>query len=120
MAPPRFINQADRAIAANRARLQERVPAGEPLAYLGSERGYWPLANPLLYYVERSLERPAPTAEEAVLRAATRRSRLLLCERERLPEVERLVPGSPAFVTGDGWAVVDLAARPPAAGPARP
>jgi 4-amino-4-deoxy-L-arabinose transferase-like glycosyltransferase len=110
VAPPRFISQADRAIAAHRELLRARIPREEPLAYLGTERGYWPLANPLLYYAERLLERPAPTAEEAVLRSTTRRSRLLLCDRELLPAVAPLVPGARTVVAGAGWVVLDLSA----------
>jgi 4-amino-4-deoxy-L-arabinose transferase-like glycosyltransferase len=118
IAPPRFLNQADPAIAAHRRLLQERIPPDEPLTYAGSERGYWPLANPVLYYVERSLERPAPTAEEAVIRAATRRSRLLLCDRDMLATIGGLAPGARTVVAGGAWVVLDLSGSdPPAAGP---
>jgi hypothetical protein len=111
VAPPSFITQADRAIAAHRELLQARVPRDEPLAYLGPAREYWPLANPLLYYVERLLEPPAPTPEEAVLRATTRRSRLLLCDRGMLPAVGALAPGARTVVAGTKWVVLDLSAR---------
>jgi 4-amino-4-deoxy-L-arabinose transferase-like glycosyltransferase len=112
LAPPSFINQADPAIAAHRELLQARIPREEPLAYLGPERGYWPLANPFLYYVERTVEPGAPSSEEAVIRATTRRSRLLLCDRAMRPAVERLAPGARALVEGTTWVVLDLSAPP--------
>jgi len=108
IAPPRFLNQADPALAANRELLQSRIPRDEPLTYVGPEREYWPLANPLLYYVERLLERPAPTPEEGILRAATRRSRLLLCDRGRLPVVTALTPQARTVFGGAKWVVLDL------------
>ncbi len=117
IAPPRFLNQADPAIAAHREFLQARIPGDEPLTYLGPEREYWPLANPLLYYVERLLEQPAPTPEEALIRSATRRSRLLLCDREQLPAVGALAPGAQTVVAGAKWVVLDLSPRGPAPRP---
>ncbi len=110
VAPPRFLNQADRAIAAHRDLLRSRIPRGEPLTYVGPEREYWPLANPMLYYVERMVEPPAPTPEEALTRAATRTSHLLLCDRERLPAVLALAPGARAVCEGGKWVVLDVTA----------
>ncbi|MGH7731620.1 MAG: ArnT family glycosyltransferase [Candidatus Eiseniibacteriota bacterium] len=117
IAPPGFVNQADPAIAAHRALLQGRIPADEPLTYLGPAREYWPLANPFLYYVERRVEPAAPTAEEAVLRAATRRSRLLLCDRGGLAAVAALIPGARPVVEGTRWVVLDLSRPAPAGAP---
>ena len=113
IAPPRFLNQADPALAAHRALLRARIPGDEPLTYLGPGREYWPLANPLLYYVERTLERPAPTPEEAVIRSVTRRSRLLLCDREMLPAVGPLAPGARTAIAGGKWVVLDLSPPSP-------
>jgi 4-amino-4-deoxy-L-arabinose transferase-like glycosyltransferase len=108
-APPRFINQADPAFRAHRAILQARIPRDEPLTYLGSERGYWPKANPLMYYGERYLEHPAQTPDEALVRVMTRRSRLLLCESNRFEDVLMREPQAEQLVVGAGWAVLDLA-----------
>jgi 4-amino-4-deoxy-L-arabinose transferase-like glycosyltransferase len=110
MAPPQFLNQADRAIAAHRDLLRSRIPADEPLTSVGPEREYWPVANPMLYYVERLLEPPAPTLEEGLLRAATRRSHLLLCDRQQLPAAAALAPGALTVIEGGKWVVLDVTA----------
>jgi len=119
VAPPPFLYPSDRAIVDHRTLLQARVAPDEPLTYLGPELGYWPIANPLLYYDERVLEPPAPSTEEALLRGLTRRSRLLLCDRAMLPALAALAPGAEAVVEARGWVVLDLArvAPPLAAGP---
>ena len=110
IAPPRFLNQADPALVANRELLRSRIPIDEPLTYLGPEREYWPLANPLLYYVERTLEPASPTPEEALVRAATRRSRMLLCDRQALPSVAAIAPGARTVIAGVRWVVLDVTA----------
>lgn len=110
IAPPRFLNQADRAIAAHRDLLRSRIPRDEPLTYLGPEREYWPVANPMLYYAERLLEPPASTPEEGIIRAATRSSHLLLCDRAQMPAVAALAPGARTVVEGEKWVVLDLTA----------
>ena len=110
VAPPRFLNQADRAIAAHRDLLRSRIPVNEPLTYLGPDRGYWPIANPMLYYVKRLLEPSVTTPEEGLLRAATRSSHLLLCDRAQLPALAPLVPGMRTVVEGGTWVVLDVTA----------
>jgi 4-amino-4-deoxy-L-arabinose transferase-like glycosyltransferase len=115
IAPPRFVNQADPAITAHRALLQSRIPAAEPLTYLGPAREYWPVANPLLYYAERTLEPSAPTPEEALIRSTTRWSHLLLCDRESLPRVTAIAPEARPTFQGARWVVLDVTPRAGAA-----
>lgn len=123
VSPPPFLYPSDRALVDHRALIQTRVPGDEPLTYLGPALSYWPVANPLLYYDERVLEPPAPTADEALRRALGRRSRLLLCDRTMLPALARRVAGAETVATAKSWVVLDLAhvaspvTPPVAAGP---
>jgi 4-amino-4-deoxy-L-arabinose transferase-like glycosyltransferase len=111
VSPPPFLYASDRAFVDHRALFRSRIPAEEPLTYLGSERGYWPLANPLVYYAERVLEPPAPTPDEAMVRTLTRRSRLLLCERDRIADITMRARDARTVVTGAWWVVLDLGSR---------
>jgi 4-amino-4-deoxy-L-arabinose transferase-like glycosyltransferase len=77
------------------ARLRAEIPSHESVPYLG--KSYWSSANPLLYYAERILEPSSVSAAEAVQLARSRGARLLLCDRSRLAEVDRL--GIPFAVT---------------------
>jgi 4-amino-4-deoxy-L-arabinose transferase-like glycosyltransferase len=108
VSPPPFLYPSDRAIVDQRALLQSRVPIAEPLTYLGPELSYWPLANPLLYYDERVLEPPAPSADEALMRARSRRSQLLLCDLRFLPALATRAPGATRVIAGRDWVVLDL------------
>ncbi|HKQ58826.1 MAG TPA: glycosyltransferase family 39 protein [Candidatus Eisenbacteria bacterium] len=105
---PGFINQADPAFAASRAELQRRIPPGEPLTYLGSERGYWPAANPLLYYADRMLERPSASADTAIARASARRSRLILADRVAIEDLHARLGRLQYVTTGIDWVVVEV------------
>jgi 4-amino-4-deoxy-L-arabinose transferase-like glycosyltransferase len=118
VSPPPFLFPSDRAIVDHRALLQARIPIAEPLTYLGPELSYWPLANPLLYYDERVLEPPAPNADQALMRARSRRSQLLLCDVRLLSELTPGAAGATRVVQGRDWVVLDLThvtAREPAA-----
>ncbi|HXJ81207.1 MAG TPA: glycosyltransferase family 39 protein [Candidatus Methylomirabilis sp.] len=85
---PLFQSAVDqnRDIKRSQAFLKELIPANESVAFLGAQ--YWAKASPLLYYTERRLEPPAATAVAAIERAARRSSRLLLCDRTRLSEID--------------------------------
>jgi 4-amino-4-deoxy-L-arabinose transferase-like glycosyltransferase len=109
VSPPSFLYPSDRAIVEKRALLQARLPVDEALTYLGPELGYWPIANPLLYYDERVLEPASPTADEALRRALGRRSRLLLCDRAALGALPASARGAETVVEAKGWVVLDLA-----------
>jgi hypothetical protein len=109
VSPPPFLYPSDREFVDDRAFLEARIPREELLTYLGPELGYWPLANPLLYYDERVLEHPAPTADEALRRTLGRSSRLLLCERAALPALTARVPAATIAVESRDWLVLDLA-----------
>jgi 4-amino-4-deoxy-L-arabinose transferase-like glycosyltransferase len=119
VSPPPFLYPSDREFVDDRSLFEARIPREELLTYLGPELGYWPLANPLLYYDERVLEHPAPTADEALRRALGRSSRLLLCERAALPALTARAPAATIAVEARDWLVLDLArVAPPLA--ARP
>jgi hypothetical protein len=94
----------------NAALLGEVVPPTETLPYLGND--YWVLANPFLYYVERELARPAATADIATTGALQSRSRLLLCERHRLAELEMGGVTFDVVVEAESWLLVRLNKRP--------
>lgn len=117
VSPPPFLYPSDRAIVTGRALLQARIAPGERLTYLGPELGYWPLANPLLYYDERLLEPAAPDLEAAIARAHERPSRLLLCDRGQVAAVTARAPGAVEVIAGTWWVVLDLARVPPRVAP---
>lgn len=78
--------------------IRDTVPAGASLPYLGGR--YWGFANPILYYQERLLEAPSPSAETAVA-AARARQGVLLVDRDRLPEVEATARIAVMAASGD-------------------
>jgi len=78
--------------------IRDAVPAGASLPYLGGR--YWGFANPILYYQERLLEAPSPSAGSAVA-AARARQGVLLVDRERLPEVESTAHIAVVAASGD-------------------
>ena len=92
-------------------RIRARVPAEEPLVYLGSDGNYWSLANPLLYYQERSLDFPAATAEKALADVGARSSGLLVVDRARHAELGDAA-NAPVVIEGKNWIVLDLKASP--------
>lgn len=118
VSPPNFISEADAEFKVRRIELKKLIPPGEPLTYLGPERAYWPLANPLMYYAERLLEPASPSTDTALARARARRSQLLLCDRARLTEVEQRIGHLRAPFTGIDWVILEIppADRPAASG----
>jgi len=96
----------NRDIKVSRSLLQQIIPADQPVALLGTR--YWGKAAPLLYYAERRLELPATSVEDAVQRATSRPSRLLLCDLTRLGELDRMaVPYRIVFRSSD-WVLLEL------------
>jgi 4-amino-4-deoxy-L-arabinose transferase-like glycosyltransferase len=96
----------NRDIKRGRAVLQSLIPPHERVALLGTR--YWAKAAPLLYYADRRLELPAPSSEKALEVAASRPSRLLLCDRQKLGEVDaRAVPYRVVFEAQD-WVLIEL------------
>jgi hypothetical protein len=81
-----------------RAHLEE----GTTLPYLGEE--YWPEANPLLWYWNVRLEGPGDSAAEAVEKALARPDRSLICESERLGEVQPLDTPHEVVIESKHWA----------------
>jgi hypothetical protein len=90
----------------NAAAIQELVPAGESVPYLGNH--YWASANPLLYYGERHLAASSGTADQAVRDARARPPHLLLVTRQRLPEVMREQAPYRVVVEGPGFVLLQL------------
>ncbi len=96
----------NREIKRSRLRLQELVPPDEPVAFFGGQ--YWLKASPLLYYAERQLDFADATAAAAVQRAAGRPSRLLLWDRDKLGQIDRVAtPYSIVFEARD-WVLLKL------------
>jgi 4-amino-4-deoxy-L-arabinose transferase-like glycosyltransferase len=90
--------------------LRELIPADEPVAFVGGQ--YWAKASPLLYYAERRLEFPSPTAAAALDRAASRPSRLLLCDRARLGEIDPAVKLYRVVFETRNWVLLKLPPSP--------
>jgi 4-amino-4-deoxy-L-arabinose transferase-like glycosyltransferase len=85
--------------------IQARVPTGEPVTYFGTR--YWGFANPLLYYGERWLEFSRPSVSDAIAVARSRRSGVLLVDRDRLEELAGT--GYSIVAEGSEWLLLDLA-----------
>jgi 4-amino-4-deoxy-L-arabinose transferase-like glycosyltransferase len=96
----------NRDIKRSGALLRELIPASEPVAFLGGQ--YWVKASPLLYYAERRLDAPDPTAAAALERAASRPSRLLLCDRDRLHEIDSAVTPYRVVFETRNWVLLKL------------
>ncbi len=90
----------------SRTLLQALIPRNEPVAFLGGQ--YWAKASPLLYYTDRRLEVPDPTAAAALERAASRPSRLLVCDRDRLYEIDSAVTPYRIVFETRNWALLKL------------
>jgi 4-amino-4-deoxy-L-arabinose transferase-like glycosyltransferase len=88
----------------DRAALAAALPAGEPVAYVGAH--YWSLANPLMYYVKRGLEKPIQPWE---MRA--RGGTALLVDRDRLASAIAAEPALQVVYEGPRWAVLKPAVR---------
>jgi len=112
VAPQALSRDPSRAYVTGGVLLRSRIPPDEPLTFLGHD--YWRFANPLLYYNERTLE-PSPndSADESILRALTRSSRLLLVEKPRLAEVQQTAPEARVVLELPTGVVVSLG-EPPA------
>jgi 4-amino-4-deoxy-L-arabinose transferase-like glycosyltransferase len=108
--PSSLTRDRNAAVKQNAALLNEVVPPTEPLPFLGND--YWVLANPFLYYVERELARPATTADTATTAALQSSSRLLLCERHRLAELEMGGVPFDVVLEAESWLLLRLNKRP--------
>jgi len=84
--------------------LRSSIPPDEGLTYLGDR--YWEFANPLMYYVERSLEPSAPNARDALDTARRNRSRMLLVDRNRLGELGEAVNRYQTVLEGQRWVLL--------------
>jgi 4-amino-4-deoxy-L-arabinose transferase len=87
------------------ALVAQAVPADETIPYLGDL--HWGIANRMLYYAERSLERTQPSPYAAVAAARARRARLLVIDNGRRAEIQALAPIDDVF-TDRGWAIVRI------------
>jgi 4-amino-4-deoxy-L-arabinose transferase-like glycosyltransferase len=103
---PTLLANPGTAVFKHERRMAQRVPPHEPIAYLGYPERYWRLANPLLYYQERTLAPPAASAREALEQAGSGESRLLFVERARVAELEQEV--APVWLEGGDWVALDL------------
>ena len=72
------------------------------LPYLGGD--YWPEANPLAYYWEVYLQKPADSADDAVAMAQQSNHRSLICKEYRMQEVVDLAVPFHVTVQGRNWA----------------
>ena len=96
----------NRDIKRSKTLLQQIIPAGESVAFFGTR--YWGRAAPLLYYAERSLDPSVATVREAIDKATSRPSRLLLTDLNRLGEIDQAaVPYRVAFTSQD-WVLVEF------------
>ena len=76
-----------------------------PIPYLGAR--YWEIANPLLYYTERTLA-PEQTPAAALAAAQSHPERLLLCDRDRLAEIEVIAPQTRTVTQGARWVLLEM------------
>lgn len=83
----------------DRLLLSSELPPGEPVRYIGTH--YWSLANPLMYYVKRGLEKPIQPWE---MRARPRGA--LLVDRDSLAAATAAEPSLQVVYEGPRWAVL--------------
>jgi 4-amino-4-deoxy-L-arabinose transferase-like glycosyltransferase len=88
----------------DRATLAAALPAGQPVAYVGSH--YWSLASPFMYYVKRELEKPIEPFE-----MRSRRGTAVLADRDRLDAVTAAEPGLQVVYEGPAWVLLRPASR---------
>lgn len=103
---PTLLARSTTAVIKEDSAVRPRVAPGELIAYLGSDAMYWRIANPLLYYQERSLDFPLESAPEALARARGA-SGLLVVDRARLDELGEAA-AAPTVLDGGPWVVLDV------------
>src|SRR5262245_59883987 len=104
--PSLLTRDPNAAFKRNAATIQQLVPAGESVPYLGNH--YWASANPLLYYGERHLAASSGTGDQAVRDARAHPPHLLLVTRQRLPDVIGHQVPYRVVVEGPGFALLQL------------
>jgi hypothetical protein len=70
---------------------------------------YWRVANPLLYYGDRSLLPPSTTAEEA-LRVARQQDQqhVLICDRENCGDAQNLAGKTRVLLETPDWLLIGV------------
>lgn len=106
--PTTLTRDLNGAFKQNAGLIRERAPEGRPIPYYGDRDRYWQFSNALEYYAERTLASGDDDPRDAVSAAREHPGRLLLCERERLAEVEAV--GRPVRIVVDGprWVLLEV------------
>ena len=111
--PASLTRDLNGAFKRNAGLIRELTPEPQerrPIPYHGDR--YWEVANPLAYYAQRLLAAPAASGagdpRGALAAARAHPGRLLLCDRERLAEIEAL--GQPLRIVVDGprWVLLEV------------
>ena len=106
--PATLTRDLNGAFKQNARLIQERAPERLPIPYYGDQYRYWQFSNPLAYYAERTLAPGEDDLHAAVAAAREHPGRLLLCDRQRLAEVEAAGRPVRTVVEGRRWVLLEV------------
>ena len=106
--PATLTRDLNGAFKQNARLIQERAPERLPIPYYGDQYRYWQFSNPLAYYAERTLAPGEDDLHAAVAAAREHPGRLLLCDRQRLAEVEAVGRPMRTVVEGRRWVLLEV------------
>ena len=106
--PTTLTRDLNGAFKQNAGLIRERAPEGRPIPYYGDRDRYWQFSNALEYYAERTLASGEDEPRDALAAAREHPGRLLLCDRERLAEVEAVGRPVRTVVDGPRWVLLEV------------
>ena len=106
--PATLTRDVNGAFKRNAGLIRERAPERLPIPYHGDGDRYWQFSNALEYYAERTLAPGEDDPRDALAAAREHPGRLLLCERERLAEVEAVGRPVRTVVEGPRWVLLEV------------
>ena len=106
--PATLTRDLNGAFKQNARLIRDRTPERLPIPYHGDPERYWQFSNALEYYAERTLAPGAGDPRTALAAARDHPGRLLLCDRQRLAEVEALGPPVRTVVEGPRWVLLEI------------
>ena len=106
--PATLTRDLNGAFKQNARLIRERAPEGRPIPYYGDPERYWQFSNALEYYAERTLAPGESDPRGALASARDHPNRLLLCDRERLAEVEAAGRPTRTVVEGPRWVLLEV------------
>ena len=104
VSPNLLTRDLNQTVKQSASQLKQRISEGLPVPYWGER--YWEIANPLLYYAERLLAQPQPTAQDALAAASKHPDGLLVVDRSHLDEFKALGRQADTVLEGPRWVLL--------------